>query len=374
MKILVLGGGIGGMAAAIKLKQAGHAVELVEKSEDWKALGTGLTLSVLTLRALCDLGLQDEIAAQGFVHDGVDIYDQQGSFIRTVLSKRVIADDFPSEGAILRPVLHDILSKKVQEQDIPVFLGDSVSEIRSSLEHGNFVKFESGREQHYDLVIGADGVFSKLRQLLMPEQAAPEYTGQACWRLQFDRPADIVRGRMFQSETMKVGFNPCSPTQMYMYMMECVPKEKVWREPEDLPRIAKQLLQEFEPVLKPYIDSINAETPIIYRPLERVMVNGDWYRGAALLIGDAVHATTPHLGSGAGLAVEDAIVLSQVIDQFGNNLEKVFTVFMQKRLERALFVVETSGEIGRMEIAGESMMARSMLLAKGFEQVTTAYL
>lgn len=72
--------------------------------------------------------------------------------------------------------------------------------------------------------------------------------------------------------------------------------------------------------------------------------------------------------------MEDAIVLSQVIDQFGNNLEKVFTVFMQKRLERALFVVETSGEIGRMEIAGESMMARSMLLAKGFEQVTTAYL
>ncbi|RZG66904.1 FAD-binding protein [Acinetobacter bouvetii] len=374
MKILVLGGGIGGMAAAIKLKQAGHTVELVEKSEDWKALGTGLTLSVLTLRALCDLGLQDEIAAQGFVHDGVDIYDQQGNFIRTVLSKRVIADDFPSEGAILRPVLHDILSKKVQEQDIPVFLGDSVSEIRGSLEHGNFVKFESGREQHYDLAVGADGVFSKLRQLLMPEQAAPEYTGQACWRLQFDRPADIVRGRMFQSENMKVGFNPCSPTQMYMYMMECVPKEKVWREPEDLPRIAKQLLQEFEPVLKPYIDSINAETPIIYRPLERVMVNGDWHRGAALLIGDAVHATTPHLGSGAGLAVEDAIVLSQVIDQFGDDLGKVFTVFMQKRLERALFVVETSGEIGRMEIAGESMMARSILLAKGFEQVTTAYL
>lgn len=73
-----------------------------------------MTLSVLTLRALCDLGVQDEIAAQGFVHDGVDIYDQHGTFIRTVLSKRVIADDFPSEGAILRPVLHDILSSRVR--------------------------------------------------------------------------------------------------------------------------------------------------------------------------------------------------------------------------------------------------------------------
>ena len=373
MKILVLGGGIGGMAAAIKLKQAGHIIELVEKSEDWKALGTGLTLSVLTLRALCDLGLQDEIATQGFVHDGVDIYDQDGGFIRTVLSKRVIAENFPSEGAILRPVLHDILSKKVLALDIPVFLGDSIKSINSSLEHGNFVQFDSGREQHFDLVIGADGVFSKLRQLLMPEQPAPEYTGQACWRLQFDRPDDIVRGRMFQSENMKVGFNPCSPTQMYMYMMECVPKDQVWREPEMLPQIAKQLLQEFDAVLKPYIDSINAATPIIYRPLERVMVNGDWHRGATLLIGDAVHATTPHLGSGAGLAVEDAIVLAQVLEQYEDDLEHVFHVFMQKRLERARFVVETSGEIGRMEIQGESMLARSMLLAKGFEQVTMPY-
>lgn len=374
MKILVLGGGIGGMAAAIKLKQSNHEVELVEKTSDWQALGTGLTLSVLTLRALSDLGVLDDIAAQGFVHDGVDIYNQHGDFIRTVLSKRVIADDFPSEGAILRPVLHEILSSKVRELGISIFLGDTIADLQTSLEHGSFVQFESGRTQHYDLVIGADGVFSKLRQLLMPEQPAPEYTGQACWRLQFDRPADIVRGRMFQSENMKVGFNPCSPTQMYMYMMECVPKDQVWRESEVLPNMAKQLLQEFEAVLKPYIDSINENTPIIYRPLERVMVNTDWHQGSTILIGDAVHATTPHLGSGAGLAVEDAIVLAKLLDEYGNDLETVFEKFMQKRLKRAQFVVETSGEIGRMEIEGESMMARSMLLAKGFEQVTTAYL
>ena len=374
MKILVLGGGIGGMAAAIKLKQSNHDVELVEKSEDWKALGTGLTLSVLTLRALCDLGVQQEIAAQGFVHDGVDIYDQHGGFIRTVLSKRVIADDFPSEGAILRPVLHEILANKVRALNIPVFLGDTVASLETSIEQGSLVTFESGRSAHYDLVIGADGVFSKLRQLLMPEQAAPEYTGQACWRLQFDRPEDIVRGRMFQSENMKVGFNPCSQTQMYMYMMESVPKDQVWREQEQLPALAKALLTDFEAVLKPYIDSIDANTPIIYRPLERVMVNNDWHRGSTLLIGDAVHATTPHLGSGAGLAVEDAIVLAKLLDEHGNDLATVFAQFMQKRLARAQFVVETSGEIGRMEIEGGSMQERSMLLAKGFEQVTTAYL
>ena len=374
MKILVLGGGIGGMAAAIKLKQSNHDVELVERSEDWKALGTGLTLSVLTLRALCDLGIQSEIASQGFVHDGVDIYDQQGNLIRTVLSKRVIADDFPSEGAILRPVLHEILSNKVRSLDIPVYLGDTVAKVQTTLDTGAHVEFESGRSQHYDLVIGADGVFSKLRQIIMPEQPAPEYTGQACWRLQFDRAADITRGRMFQSANMKVGFNPCSPTQMYMYMMECVPKDQVWREPEVLPHMAKALLSEFEAVLKPYIDSIDESTPIIYRPLERVMVNSEWHRGAVILIGDAVHATTPHLGSGAGLAIEDAIVLAKLLDEYNNDLETVFDKFMQKRLARAQFVVETSGEIGRMEIQGSSMQERSMLLAKGFEQVTTAYL
>ena len=374
MKVLVLGGGIGGMAAALKLNELGHSVDLIEFAEDWKAVGTGLTLSVLTLRALWDLGIGQEIMEKGYVHDGVDIYNQHGEFIRTVLSKRVISDDLPSEGAILRPVLHQILSDRVLKSNIQVRLGDTVKSIQSDLIQGSDVVFESGIEAHYDLVVGADGVFSKLRNLLMPEQKQPEYTGQACWRIQFERPEDIVRGRMFQSENMKVGFNPCSPTHMYMYMMECVPKDQVWREEADLPKIAKTLLHDFDDVLHDYIEQIDDSTPIIYRPLERVMVDGAWHRGSTILIGDAVHATTPHLGSGAGLAVEDAIVLAYLIEQHGDRLDLVFEEFMQRRLDRARYVVETSGEIGRMEIEGESMMARSMLLAKGFEQVTTAYM
>ena len=374
MKILVLGGGIAGMAAAIKLQTLGHSVELVEQAKDWKAVGTGLTLSVLTLRALWDLGIGPEIMQQGYVHDGVDIYDQHGELIRTVLSKRVISPELPSEGAILRPVLHQIMAKKVIESGVDVYLGDTISTIRTDLKKGSDVSFKSGRFAHYDLVVGADGVFSKLRRLLMPEQKQPEYTGQACWRIQFERPLDMTRGRMFQSETMKVGFNPCSPTQMYMYMMECVPQDQIWREAAQLPAIAKSLLNDFDGVLHDYIAQIDQDTAIIYRPLERVMVDGAWHRGSTLLIGDAVHATTPHLGSGAGLAVEDAIVLAELIERWGENLELVFDEFMQRRLDRAKYVVETSGEIGRMEIAGESMMARSMLLAKGFEHVTTAYM
>lgn len=74
------------------------------------------------------------------------------------------------------------------------------------------------------------------------------------------------------------------------------------------------------------------------------------------------------------MAVEDAIVLAKLLDEYGDDLETVFEQFMQKRLARAQFVVETSGEIGRMEIEGGSMLERSMLLAKGFEQVTSAYL
>lgn len=374
MKILVLGGGIAGMAAAIQLQKQGHQIDLVEKAQDWKAVGTGLTLSVLTLRALCDLGFKEQIASQGYVHDGVDIYNQHGDFIRTVLSKRVIAEDFPSEGAILRPVLHNIMSAKVLQLGVNVRLGDSIHQIATDLHGGSDVSFESGIQMHYDLVIGADGVFSQLRSLLMPEQQRPTYTGQACWRILFKRPAEITRGRMFQSEKMKVGFNPCSPTHMYMYMMESVPQEQLWREQQDLPQIAKSLLEDFKTVLAPYIEQIDAHTPIIYRPLEGVMVYDNWYKGSCILIGDAVHATTPHLGSGAGLAVEDAIVLAKLIGVHGSDLVSVFTEFMQARLERAKYVVETSGEIGRMEIAGESMQARSMLLAQGFEQVTTPYL
>jgi len=373
MKILVLGGGIGGMAAAIRLAQQGDQVTLVELAGDWKALGTGLTLSVLTLRALCDLGLGPEIAAQGFVHDGVDIYDNHGGFVRSVLSRRTIAEDFPSEGAILRPVLHRIMSEKVRAEGVEVRLGDTVAEIETG-DSGSRITFASGATEEYDLVIGADGVYSKLRGLVLPEVARPAYTGQACWRILFDRPEEITRGRMFQSETMKVGFNPCSPTQMYMYLMEAVPADRMRRAEADLPGIARALLQDdFGEVLGDYIGQIGAETPIIYRPLESVMVERPWHVGSVLLIGDAVHATTPHLGSGAGLAVEDAVVLAQELAATGYDLPATFERFMERRLSRAKYVVDTSRRIGEMEIGGAPMMERSLLLAEGFARVAEPY-
>ena len=371
MKILIVGGGIGGMSAAIEFARLGDDVDLVEIDEDWKAIGTGITLSVMTCRALCDIGLGDDIAAHGFLHDGWDVYDERGVHIDSVLTRPMVGSSHPSEGAILRPILHRLLSTRVEESGVRVRLGDTVASIDTESAQGKIV-FESGRTETYDLIVGADGVFSRVRQLVLPDAVAPAYTGQVCWRLLFNRSADVIRGRIYQSEKLKIGFNPCGASQMYMFINESVPQPG--RIPQaQLPEIARKLLMPFRDALGDRLDEIDGDMPIIYRPLEWLMIDGPWHKGRVMLIGDAAHATTPHLGSGAGLAVEDAIILPREVHAASGDLDAAFARFMELRAARARFIVETSGRIGDMEIAGEPLMDRNALMAEGFAYAARPY-
>ena len=90
---------------------------------------------------------------------------------------------------------------------------------------------------------------------------------------------------------------------------------------------------------------------VVYRPLEDVLLPGPWYRGRAVLIGDAAHATTPHQGQGAGMAAEDAVVLAEELAA-ANSLERALANFMERRFERCKLVVEASATLSRWEVEG----------------------
>ena len=98
-------------------------------------------------------------------------------------------------------------------------------------------------------------------------------------------------------------------------------------------------------------EALGPDSLVNYRPLEWHMLDAPWYRGRILLIGDAAHATTPHMASGAGLAVEDALVLGREIARH-DCIESAFAAFMSARLERARLVVENSARIGEIEMSG----------------------
>jgi len=346
---LVVGGGVAGMSASIMLRRAGIEVQLIDIAADWKMAGAGLTISASTLRAMRMAGVLDQVMAQGHTHAGIQVCDVQGQPLRVVQSPPLPDADVPGAGGILRPTLHGIMSTRLRELGVPVRLGLTVTAIETTGKRTRAL-LSDGSSETVDLLVGADGLFSGMRKLLFPEAAAPAFTGQACWRLVIPRPPQISMRHFFLGGPVKVGLTPVSQEEMYMFLLEHVP-DNPWRPAETQHELLRELLAGYGGILAEIRAGLNADSRIIYRPLESHMLRHDWWRGNAILIGDAAHATTPQLASGAGMALEDGIVLAQEIARTAT-LPEAFSAFKQRRYERCRMVVENSLKIGRLEVAG----------------------
>lgn len=369
-KALVVGGGVGGMAVAIRLRQAGSDVDLIDIDPNWGVYGTGITLSILTLRALGDLGFASEIMREGNCYDGIKLCDNKGNLLRDIEAPRLFSKDVPAEGGILRPVLHAMMKKKVISLGVNTRLGISVDSYAQGDDRVD-VKFTDGSTGNYDIVIGADGLFSKMRGITFPDSPKPRFTGQACWRVLFDIPDGWEKGRMFLGPKVKVGFSLCSPDKMYMYLLEHVP-ENPWRKPEEFPGILKSLMADFEGPVAEMRAKIDENSHVVYRPLETILLTETWTKGRVALLGDAAHSTTPHLGSGAGAAVEDAIVLVQELSRCGS-IAEAFETYNTRRIPRASLVVNNSLKIGELEMAGAPMPEQAGLMGASLHAIAQPY-
>jgi 2-polyprenyl-6-methoxyphenol hydroxylase-like FAD-dependent oxidoreductase len=118
------------------------------------------------------------------------------------------------------------------------------------------------------------------------------------------------------------------------------------------------------PAIRALADQITDDHGVVYRPLEAMIVTGAWHKGRVVLLGDAVHATTPHLGQGAGMAIEDSIVLAEEIAR-ADDPEQAFTAFRARRFDRCRFIVEKSlaichGQIGKGPPVDNAMATQEM--------------
>ena len=349
-KVLIIGGGFSGMAAAIELRKHGVAVDLVEIDPGWRSYGAGISLGGATMRALVQLGVIDAFLAEGAASDGVEIHIPTGQKVAELPTPRLAGDDIPGNGAIMRPALARILADATRASGTNIRLGCTFTKIEQDA-GGVDVTFTDGTTGRYGLVIGADGLYSKVRETVFPDAPQPQYSGQGVWRAVLPRPADINGTMMWLGPKIKPGLNPVSKDAMYLFVTEDRETNDYIDPSEFLSRV-KALLAPFpDPRLQRVRDQLDEHSQIIYRPLESLLMPSPWYKGRVVLIGDTVHATTPHMASGACIGIEDALVLADELAKAGS-IDQALDRYLARRWERCRMVVQNSGRLGEIEIAG----------------------
>lgn len=346
-RALVIGGGIGGLTAGVALRQAGIEVDLVEINPKFTVYGVGIIQPNNTLRALDRIGLAAECVERGAPFSGWRIHDADGNFLMEARNESRAAPDFPPNNGITRPDLQKVLSRAAYAYGVAIRLGTRVEELTDRGDHVD-VAFSDGTAKSYDFVIGSDGLYSDTRKRLFGEIVTPQFTGQSVWRYNFPRPKRVVSGEIHIGPHTKVGLTPMRPDLMYMFMVSAEPGNP-WMPTDQLARMMRERLAGFTGFIAELREQIIDPAGVVYKPMENLLLPAPWHKGRVLIIGDAAHATTPHLAQGAAMAIEDAVLLGELFRR-EEPLGILLAEFMRRRFDRARYVIDCSDQIAGWEM------------------------
>jgi 2-polyprenyl-6-methoxyphenol hydroxylase-like FAD-dependent oxidoreductase len=348
-RVLVVGGGIGGLSTTIALRGAGLDVEVVEKNPAWDVYGVGIIQPGNALRALDVLGLARDAVEQGHPMMGDKTWLADGQTLLADNEWPPLVAGLPPGNGITRTRLHNILQTHTLDSGADVRTGVTFTAL-ADRDDGVDVEFTDGERRSYDLVVGADGLYSQVREAVFGGEIRPRYTGQVCWRYNLPRIDGLDKIWVFIGATGTAGFVPLAPDLMYMLTIEKPPEGSPLKLPvEGIAAVYRERLEQFGGAVAEHRDLIVDDEAVVYRPVENVLVPPPWYRGRVVLIGDAAHGTTPHCGQGAAQAIEDGIVLTEELGG-GGSVGEALDRYMQRRFERCRMIVEGSESIGRWEL------------------------
>jgi 2-polyprenyl-6-methoxyphenol hydroxylase-like FAD-dependent oxidoreductase len=361
-KVLIVGGGIGGLALSIGLRKAEIDVEIVEIKQQWTVYHVGIIAQSNLVRAMVALGVADDCVAAGFPYQGVRFCDANGNVMSDSPGVKLAGPEYPAYLGLTRPALHKVLSTASQKAGVKLRLGATVAKLSQS-DKKVVVKFTDGIAREYDFVVGADGIHSQIRSMIFGSQLTPKFTGEGVWRYNVLRPPDVDYGSIYATrEGPKAGLIPLTHETAYIFRIGPEPGNPRFPKNE-LADIMRERLKPFGGPIGELARGITDPDLVVYRPLESVLVPAPWYRGRVALIGDAAHSITPHLGQGAAQAVEDAVVLADELRKDAP-LEKSLDSYVKRRYERCKFILEASLQIGEWEMHPDPKADVASLMAK----------
>jgi salicylate hydroxylase len=347
-KILIAGAGLGGLAAAGCLIKAGYDVEIYEQAPELGEVGAGIQMSANAMHVLNYLGVGDEISEKSVrpaayvfrLHDTGEMID------RFALSEEHLKLHKAPYNQAHRADLHEILARKILEMKPGVVhLNKRVTKFEES-DDGIELFFDDGTSAKGDILVGADGVKSVIRDQIAGAIPAT-YTGDSAWRLTV--PKDKLPPN-FMDEVMSVWMGPGKHAVSYWLrngellnfvgaVETPVASEESWTAKfpwEDL----KADFEGWNDDIQTVIDLVDKDQCFRWAMYKRPVVP-TWSTSRATILGDAAHATLPYLAQGAAMAIEDGAVLSRALRQV-ESIPDALDLYQRNRVERTARVVETS--------------------------------
>ncbi|MEP6842136.1 MAG: FAD-dependent oxidoreductase [Pseudolysinimonas sp.] len=351
--VLVVGAGVAGCAAAILLAEAGVRVDLIDQNAEVSSRGSGITLQGNALRVFRQLGVWETLLEQGFAFNTVGFRapDPQGTLMMEVPDARTGGPDLPATLGMPRPALATVLLDRAHEVGVNVRLGlkylghtENPSTVTATLDDGS--------SADYDLIIGADGVHSRVREDLGIE-ADINPIGMGIWRMFLPRPDSIARTDLvYGGASYIAGYCPTSDDSLYAYLVqEANPADAELSHEEGVERF-RSLSEAYHGPWDDIRPSITNDRFVNYAVFESHIVEGPWNKGRIVIIGDAAHSCPPTLAQGAAQALEDAAVLAEILIAGDELTDETLTSFVDRRRPRASAVVAASVQLCEWLITG----------------------
>lgn len=330
MKILIVGAGIAGLAAAKALELRGYCPEIVERRARSPADGQSIFLLGNAMRALASLGLQDKVYELSFPIHAQTILSSRGSVLNQMRTAAVWDGCGPCVSIVRRSLVETMNAALTHTR---VRFGTTVMTSVATSER-RAVQFSDGRTSVYDLVIGADGIRSSMRAVQFPK-SAPRSIGLSAWRLSVENKYGIDHWIAMLGTGRTLLAIPLPDGKLYLYA-DCPTKQFA----DGSLAVMKRLFRNFANPLGSIVADLGNDEEAHCADLEEVPMR-DYASNRLVLIGDAAHASSPSMAQGAGMAIEDAVVLADCVS--GNEpLDQALARFCDIRRGRVEWVQKQS--------------------------------
>lgn len=343
-KFAIVGGGIGGLTLAIAMQRKGLEVTVFESAPQFKPLGAGIALAANAMKAFEDIGISREIIQAGRKIKRMYGKDDRGRVISFTDAAQLteqygVVNNF----TIHRADLHDVLAKLLKPDTMSfgkACVGFEQTEIGVSID------FSDGSTASADYLIACDGIHSSIRKKLLPK-SLPRYAGYTCWRAVVD---DLPDGFNPDETTetwgpgRRFGIVPLSNNRVYWFATLNA-KANDNKSKKFTTKDLSQVFKNFHFPIPEILDRTKNEQLIWSDIIDLKPISRFAFR-RVLLLGDAAHATTPNMGQGACMAIEDAATLANGLIKYPT--EEAFQKFETHRIKRTTHIVNQSWSFGKI--------------------------